>query len=185
MHKGGTQTPDTVLALAERMRGYGIVPEFSFVLGSPTAMIDDALELDFDHIRTVKAVNPDAEIIIYVYSPVAFDEADIYRSAQAHTFRYPERLTDWLLPEWQLHDLRKTPVAPWLKRKHIRRIKDFERVLNARYPTRSDLKLTWAQRAALRALGTWRYRLRFYSVPYEIAAVQRLFRYRQPEIEGF
>jgi hypothetical protein len=167
------------------MRQYGVIPEFSFVLGSPTESIDDALEHDFAYIRSVKAVNPDAEIILYVYSPVAFDGADIYRSAQAHSFAYPRQLTDWLLPEWQLHDLRKTPVAPWLTRSHIRRIRNFERVVNARYPTRSDLKLTRRQRATLTALGGWRYRFGVYGLPLEIALAQRLFRYRQPEIEGF
>jgi len=185
MHKGGTQTPDTVLALAARMHGYGIVPEFSFVLGSPSDQIDGALEHDFAFIRAVKRINPESEIILYVYSPVFFDEAEIFRSARAHTFAYPTTLTDWLLPGWQAHDLRKTPVAPWLKWKHLVRIRNFERVLNARYPTRSDLKLSGFQRGVFRTIGSWRYALGVYGLPYEIAALQRLFRYRQPEIEGF
>lgn len=185
MHKGGTQTPDTVLALAERMGRYGIIPEFSFVLGSPSDRIDDAIDHDLSFIRTVKRVNPDAEIILYVYSPVFFDEAEIFRSARAHAFAYPSTLNDWLKPEWRAHDLRKTPVAPWLEQKHLARIRNFERVLNARYPTRSDLKLGRVRRGVLRAIGAWRYAVGFYGFPYEIAAMQRLFRYRQPEIEGF
>jgi hypothetical protein len=53
------------------------------------------------------------------------------------------------------------------------------------YPTCSDLKLTRVQRSILTGMGTWRYRLGVYGMPYELAVAQRLFRYRQPEIEGF
>jgi radical SAM superfamily enzyme YgiQ (UPF0313 family) len=185
MEKGGTQTPDTVLDLAGRMKGYGIVPEFSFVLGSPTATVEEDLEKDIHYIKKIKEINPESEIIIYVYSPVHFEEADLFHSAQTHGFSYPKTLDEWLLPAWQLHDLRKNPVTPWLTPRVLSRIKDFERVLHARYPTNADLKLRTAQRTILRFLGTWRYKLSVYIAPYEIAAAQRLFRYRQPEIEGF
>ncbi len=185
MAKGGTQSPDTVLALAEKMKSFRIVPEFSFVLGSPTNTIDEDLESDIRYIKLIKRINPESEIIIYVYSPVHFEEADLYRSAQAHKFSYPASLDDWLLPEWQLHDLRKNPVTPWLTPAHVRRMKNFERVLNARYPTNADLQLSRVQRIILRLLGSWRYRLSRYENPLEIRIAQRLFRYRQPEVEGF
>ena len=35
MNKGGTASTDKTLFIAEKMRGYSIVPEFSFVLGNP------------------------------------------------------------------------------------------------------------------------------------------------------
>ena len=63
---------------------------------------------------------------------------------------------------------------------------NFERVLNARFPTISDIKLKGWQTAVLKTLGTWRYKLGFYEAPWEIRLVaNRLFHYRQPEIEGF
>jgi hypothetical protein len=185
MEKGGTQTPETVLTLAAKMRTYGIVPEFSFVLGSPTPTVEQDIEDDIRFIRKVKAVNPETEIIIYVYSPVHFEDADLFSLAQTHRFAYPTSLDDWLLPEWQMHDLRKNPVIPWLTRKDIDRIRNFERVLNARHPTLSDLKLGQIGRRVLKLLGTWRYRLSLYAFPYEIALAQKMLRYRQPEIEGF
>jgi hypothetical protein len=185
MDKGGTQTPDTVLSLAQLMRAYGIVPEFSFVLGTPTANVDADLDRDFRYIRRIKKINPDSEIILYVYSPVHFEQADLFKAAQAHTFAYPTKLDDWLLPQWQLHDLRKNPVTPWLTPRHITRIKNFERVLNARFPTNSDLKLTAVHRKLLKALGSWRYALSLFGASYEVALALRLLRYRQPEIEGF
>jgi anaerobic magnesium-protoporphyrin IX monomethyl ester cyclase len=185
MNKGGTQTPDTVLALAGRMKSYDIVPEFSFVLGSPTNSIDEDLERDFRYIRKIKEINAQSEIVLYTYSPVHFKEAELFDASKNLGFQFPQNLDDWLLPQWQLHDLRKNPATPWLTPRNLRRIKNFERVLNAYSPTNSDLKLTLFHRKLLHFLGSWRYRLKIYFAPYELALMQRLFRYRQPEIEGF
>lgn len=185
MEKGGTQTPATVMDLAAKMKDFGIIPEFSFVLGSPTSTVRDDIERDIRFIRRLKTVNPDGEIVIYTYSPVHFDAAELFAAATANAFAYPRTLDDWLLPRWRLHDLRKNPVTPWLRSKDIDRIRNFERVLNACYPTRSDLKLTRTRTRILNLLGSWRYSFSLYAAPYEIAAAQRLFRYRQPEIEGF
>ncbi|HMK37792.1 MAG TPA: radical SAM protein [Bacteroidota bacterium] len=185
MAKGGTQTPGTILDLAERMKSFGIVPEFSFVLGSPTPTVGEDIEGDIRFIRRIKKVNPETEIIIYIYSPVQFDDADLFNAARAHKFAYPEKLDDWLLPEWQAHDLKKNPVTPWLRTADIRRIRNFERVLNARFPTLSDLNLTTARRLILRLAGSARYALSIYQLPYEIALLQKAFRYRQPDREGF
>jgi hypothetical protein len=71
-----------------------------------------------------------------------------------------------------------------LKPQHYRRFRDFERVLNGYYPTVTDLKLTDQGRSMMRLLAAWRYKLSCYAFPIEIRLIQRLFRYRQPEIEG-
>jgi anaerobic magnesium-protoporphyrin IX monomethyl ester cyclase len=186
MDKGGTQTPDMVLALAERMKGFGIIPEFSFVLGAPSADVATDIERDIAYIRRIKAVNPATEIIIYVYSPVSFQDAPLFQKSREYGFTFPEKLTDWLKPEWSNFDLRRDPKTPWLKQRHVDRIMNFERVLNARYPTISDIRLKSWQVATLKILGSWRYFAQVYRAPYEIRFVaNRLFRYRQPEVEGF
>ena len=186
MDKGGTQTPEMVLDLARRMKGFGIVPEFSFVLGSPGVDVGRDIDRDIRYIRRIKEINPASEIIIYVYSPVSFDDAPLFKKAQEQGFEFPKNLTDWLDPAWAEFDLRKNPQTPWLKPEHIDRIMNFERVLNARFPTVSDIKLRSWQIAVLKTLGSWRYRTGFYGAPYEIRFVaNRLFKYRQPEIEGF
>jgi anaerobic magnesium-protoporphyrin IX monomethyl ester cyclase len=186
MDKGGTQTPDMVLSLARRMKSFGIIPEFSFVLGAPSDDVGRDIERDIEYIRRIKEVNPASEIIIYIYSPVSFEDAPLFRKAREQGFRFPEKLTDWLDPAWSNFDLRRDPRTPWLKKEHVDRIMDFERVLNARYPTVSDIRLKAWQVATLKALGSWRYSTRFYKAPYEIRFVaNRLFKYRQPEVEGF
>jgi hypothetical protein len=108
-----------------------------------------------------------------------------HRSAQSDN-QGTKQLVDWLDPVWQTFDLRKNPHTPWLAPRHVERIMNFERVLNARFPTISDIKLKRWQTTILKTLGVWRYKLGFYAAPWEIRFVaNRLFRYRQPEIEGF
>jgi hypothetical protein len=186
MEKGGTQTAAMVLDLAVRMKRFGIIPEFSFVLGSPSDNVSADIERDIRYIRRIKEMNPASEIIIYVYSPVSFDDAALLQRAKGFGFEFPKKLTNWLDEKWENFDLRKNPRTPWLQPSHVSRILDFERVLNARYPTISDIKLKPWQAAALRVLGSWRYFMKFYRAPWEIRFVaNRLFRYQQPETEGF
>jgi hypothetical protein len=74
---------------------------------------------------------------------------------------------------------------PWLNPALRRRVRDFERVLNAYYPTSTDARLTGRWRALLRGVSAWRYRARIYDFPLELRALQRLVRYQRPETSGF
>jgi hypothetical protein len=186
MDKGGKQTPDMVLELAARAKAFDIIPEFSFVLGTPSDDIDGQIDRDIRYIRRIKKINPKSEIVIYVFSPVFFDDADLLQKSREFGFAFPEQLEQWLEPQWTSFDMRKQPLTPWLKPRHFEQIFNFERVLNARFPTVSDVKLKAWQTGILKTLGAWRYQLGFYAAPWEIRLVaNRLFRYRQPEIEGF
>ena len=184
MNKGGTQTPDTVLRLAERLKRFNIIPEYSFVFGSPTENVDRDFNRNMSFIRIVKEINPRAEIVMYMYAPVVFEESELFQIAQQHGFQFPQTLDEWLDPKWHDFDLRKTPVIPWLKPRHYHKFKNFERVLNGYYPTITDYRLTAKRRTMLKAFASWRYKLSFYHLPFEIRTLQRLFRYRQPELEG-
>lgn len=67
----------------------------------------------------------------------------------------------------------------------VNHIKNFETVLNARFPTVSDTKLTRLQRRVMHNLAGIRYRLQFFHYPYELKVLQKFWlRYRQPELEG-
>lgn len=188
MDKGGTQSGEQILRFAGRMRRFNIIPEYSFVLGFPAPSEKEVLariDRDIAFIRRVKDVNPDTEIIIYVYSPVPVEGSELYERTKAAGFKFPERLTEWLDPAWEKFDLRKNPLTPWLTPAAVDRIKDFETVLNGRYPTVSDIKLTPFRRRMLRSLSAMRYRSQVYARPYELKVLQKLWKYRQPEIEGF
>ena len=68
MDKGGLQVGDT-LSLNRRARSFGVIPEFSFVLGNPADPEGD-IERSIGLIERLKADNPAAEIILYLYTPV-------------------------------------------------------------------------------------------------------------------
>ncbi len=185
MHKGGTQTAQTLIDLAAKCKQYGIVPEFSFVLGNPTDNVTRDIKNDLAFIKKIKQINPDTEIIIYTYSPVNFEDSEMSMAAKLKGFDYPKTLEEWISPKWQNFDLRKNPLTPWLKPHHFKMIRNFEKTLNACYPTKSDLKIKGWKRSLLKLLGGWRYRTSILSAPYEIMLAQKLLKYRQPEIEGF
>lgn len=183
MNKGGSASPGLTLELAARMKRYGIVPEFSFVLGLPPDGERDAMET-FEFIRRVKAVNPAVEVILYTYTPTP-GESSLFETATANGFAFPQTLDEWASDDWRKAMLRRGDLMPWMAGGLRTRVRNFERVLNAFYPTVTDRRLTPARRLLLRALSGWRYALRVYSAPYELQMLQRLIRYQRPETTGF
>lgn len=188
MDKGGKQSGEQIRRFAARMKQFDIIPEYSFVLGMPAdspRQVWAQIEEDIAFIKTIKAINPDTEIIIYVYSPVPTEGSELYERITRAGFRFPEKLDDWLSPQWESFDLRRNPLTPWLTPAMVNRIRNFETVLNARFPTVSDTKLTRLQRRAMQTVAGLRYRFNFFYFPYEIKILQKFWlRYRQPEWEG-
>ena len=119
MDKGGTQTGQQIQAFAARMKKFDIIPEYSFVLGIPPSRGTDSeeevvrqIDEDIAFIRKIKEINPDTEIIIYVYSPVPTEGSELFNSVKAQGFSFPSTLEDWISPEWENFDLRKIPSHP-------------------------------------------------------------------------
>ncbi|HTL81742.1 MAG TPA: radical SAM protein [Bacteroidia bacterium] len=188
MDKGGTQTGEQILRFADRMKKFGIIPEYSFVLGTPADSADESrkqIEDDIAFIRKVKEVNPETEIIIYTYSPVPTEGSALFEQVKATGFHFPEKLEDWISPAWENFDLRKNPLTPWLDPAMINRIRNFETVLNGYYPTVSDVRFSPAKKSFSRLYSALRYKSGFYSFPIGIKAMQKIWKYRQPEKEGF
>lgn len=183
MNKGGKTGPAATLELARRMKAYGVVPEFSFVLGNPPDPAAD-IEETIGFIRKVKAVNPATEVILYMYTPVPQD-GTLYDEARHLGFRFPDSLDGWLNGDWGEFSLRRDPHNPWLNPGLQRRVREFERVLNAYYPTTTDTSLRGIKRTVLRALGGWRYFTGVYRFPLELRVFHRLFSYQRPETAGF
>lgn len=184
MNKGGKSSTALTLALVERMKHYGIVPELSFVLGSPPEPRAD-IEATIAFIRKIKQVNPAAELVLYIYTPVPQEGSILLDEATRLGFRFPETLDQWASDEWARFALRRDPGTPWFRDGVRRRVRNFESVINAYYPTVTDTRLNGHYRHLLRGLSGWRYRLAFYDWPYELKALQRLIHYRRPETTGF
>jgi hypothetical protein len=183
MNKGGKASAALAIELARRMRSFGVVPEYSFVLGSPP---DPEADLDqtFSFIRAIKRVNPATEIILYTYTPVPM-ESGMLADAARQGFAFPAVLDEWTSEAWQKFSLRRGDGVPWVDQRVRRRVRDFERVLNAYYPTTTDPRLTKLRRLLLRAASAWRYGLEMYRAPIELRALHRLVRYQRPETTGF
>ena len=188
MDKGGTQTAAQIREFAARLNKFGIVPEYSFVLGMPGESEEKVMaqiDSDIKFIKEIKVLNPDTEIIIYLYSPVPSEGSELFEQITKAGFEFPAHLEDWLNPSWENFDLRKNPLTPWLTPAMIDKIRNFEVVLNGYHPTKSDFRIQGVKKALMRGVSKWRYQTGFYHYPYEIKAMHKLWKYRQPEIEGF
>lgn len=189
MDKGGRQSAEQIKRFAARMKHVDIIPEYSFVLGMPAETPQKVMELidaDIQYIKEIKQINPATEIIIYIYSPVPTEGSELFQRITAAGFSFPQKLEDWLSPQWLSFDLRKNPLTPWLTAEMVDKIRNFETVLNAHYPTKSDIKLSAIQRKVMSGLSAIRYKFNIFRFPYELKILQKFWlRYRQPEIEGF
>jgi anaerobic magnesium-protoporphyrin IX monomethyl ester cyclase len=190
--KKGARVEHT-LEVAARCREYGVIPEFSFILGGPEDP-EDQIEKTFDFVRKVKAINPDSEIILNVYSPTPQRDRKLMRSepSRAHlpmlsTYgptgpSMPSTPEEWAEPTWQNWVCQKD--APWLTPRLRRRVKDVARVLACRFPTVQDYSTSPFKKAVLRNLARWRYATRFYDRSYELAIARRLIQLRDPHTQS-
>ena len=104
---------------------------------------------------------------------------------RAPGFVFPTSLDGWLAPDWIRFDERRNPGTPWLTRRMVKKVQDFESVLHARWPSVSDRNLSPRKRSVLRAISAPRILLGRYDHPWEIRLLQKLWRYRRPEEMGF
>ncbi len=184
MDKGGRMSVAKTLEMVETMKRWDIVPELSFVLGNPPDPEAD-MRATLSLVKKVKRINPKTEIILYQYTPVPLD-GSFFDEARDTGFDFPESLEEWVSDEWREFSLRRDRrKLPWVERRQHSRLKNFERVLNAYYPTSTMPSLKGARRVMLRGLSSWRYWTGFHHAPYELALAQRLLRYQRPETTGF
>jgi anaerobic magnesium-protoporphyrin IX monomethyl ester cyclase len=174
-------TTEQTLELAARIRKFRIVPEFSFVVGSPEDPQRDTRET-IRFIRRIKRLNPDAEIIVQHYIPTPHPDG-MYGSVDAK-IQFPETPEEWASERWFNFTIRQDPRLPWLPGRVKRRIDNFELVINSRWPTVQDIHLPKWSRALLQFLSSWRYALEFYDAPFELAWAQKLVSLRKPRWES-
>lgn len=183
--------PDQTMAVVELCRRHGVIPELSFMVAPPHDT-EEETERTFDFIRALKRVNPQSEIVIYVYTPLPENsrhEKDRAKRPGTPLFDlhgepvvFPTTPEEWAQPRWV--DYTCHADAPWLDDKLRRRIHDFVTVLRCRYPTVQDLRSPpWAKRS-LSAIASWRYHFGKYDRPWELELANRLVRLRMPQVSG-
>jgi hypothetical protein len=67
----------------------------------------------------------------------------------------------------------------------IDKVKNFEVVLNGYYPTATDYRIKGVKKVIMRSVSSIRYATGVYKYPYDIKLMHKVWKYRQPEIEGF
>ena len=174
-------TSAQTLELAARIREFGIVPEFSFVVGNPADPERDTRDT-IRFIRRIKELNPDAEIIVQHYIPTPHPDG-MYGGVDGQ-IEFPRTPEEWASDRWYNFTVRKDPLLPWLPRGVKRRIDDFELVINSRWPTMQDIHLPRWGRVLLKSLSGWRYALGVYERPFELEWAQKLVALRKPRLES-
>ncbi|MDY1548468.1 B12-binding domain-containing radical SAM protein [Luteibacter sahnii] len=183
--------PDQTLEVAELCRRHGVIPELSFMVAPPENTEEETAQT-FEFIRELKKINPAAEIIVYVYTPLpetSRHEKDRgkrpstpLRDRHGQPVVFPTTPEAWTEKRWV--DYACHADAPWVSDDLRRRIRDFVTVLRCRYPTVQDMRSpAWAKRG-LSAMASWRYRRRRYDTPWELNLANRLVRLRLPQASG-
>jgi anaerobic magnesium-protoporphyrin IX monomethyl ester cyclase len=182
---------DQTLAVAELCARQGVIPELSFMVAPPNDP-EGETERTFEFIRHIKRINPRAEIIVYVYTPLpASSVPERMRSkvpqqlhdSHGRPIQFPTTPEEWTQRRWV--DYSCHADAPWVSDRLRRRIRDFGTVLGCRFPTVQDVKYSSWTKAPLRALASWRYRFRKYDRPWELNASRRLIRLVDPRATSF
>ncbi|NID15933.1 B12-binding domain-containing radical SAM protein [Luteibacter yeojuensis] len=183
--------PDQTLEVAELCRRNGVIPELSFMVAPPVNTEEETIHT-FEFIRELKKINPQSEIIVYIYTPLpesSKHEKDRGKRAsmplldlRGEPVEFPTSPEGWTEKRWV--DYACHADAPWLGDDLRRHIQDFVTVLRCRFPTVQDLRSPpWAKRG-LSAMAAWRYHRRRYDRPWELNLANRLVRLRLPQVSG-
>lgn len=185
----GTRS-DQTLAVVEKCRSHGVVPELSFMLAPPHDP-EGETERTFDFIRQIKRVHPGTEVMIYIYTPLPPSAPAAsargrprveLRDCNGNPVIYPTHVEDWAQPEWLDYWCHKD--APWLTPRLRQRILDFTTVLGCRFPTITDIRSPHWAKSALSAVASWRYRYRRYDRPWELELSKKFVRLWDPRVSS-
>jgi anaerobic magnesium-protoporphyrin IX monomethyl ester cyclase len=178
---------DQTLAVVDKCRSNGVIPELSFMLAPPHDP-EGATERTFEFIREIKRIYPRTEIMLYIYTPLPTSAHNTpsraprptapLLDAEGRPVVFPRSVDEWSRPQWVNYWCHTD--APWLNDRLRRRISDFNTVLGCRFPTITDIRSPPVGKAALRALASWRYRFQKYSHPWELDISQRIIRLHNP-----
>ena len=140
MNKGGKSSAALTLELARAHAQLRHRPRVLVRARLPAGSRARTSRTTFDFIRRIKQINPATEIVLYTYTPVPLD-GSLYTEAKRLGFAFPETLEEWASPEWEQLSMRRGDDIPWMDRSTgsiRRRVRNFERVVNAFYPTVTD-----------------------------------------------
>jgi anaerobic magnesium-protoporphyrin IX monomethyl ester cyclase len=178
---------DQTLAVVEKCRAHGVVPELSFMLAPPEDP-EGETERTFEFIRLIKRLHPATEIMLYIYTPLppspiktglrGSRPVKALHDHRGRPVQYPTTADEWAEPQWLDYWCHRD--APWLGERLRQRILDFTTVLGSRFPTIIDNRSPRWAKSALSTVASWRYRHQRYGRPWELALSQKLLRLTDP-----
>lgn len=174
-------TIEQTLEVAQRSRAYGIIPEFSFVLGDPEDPEDD-INTTLAFVRKLKTINPECEIILQFYTPTpqrrgTYGDVDPLAGT-------PQTLDDWVDPAWLGWMTHEDPEQ-WLTRKLKARVDNFELILRSRFPSLHDTTTSRWGRVLAQALAKRRWDSGRYDNPHLLKGVRRYARFPRPDRQAY
>lgn len=189
--KKGTKVEHT-LEVARRCREYGVIPEFSFILGGPEDP-EGEIEKTFAFVKRIKRVHPECEVILYFYSPTPqrAPEADCAANETRMPVlanygedgpSLPTTPEEWTQPRWVNYVCHQD--APWLSAQTRCRVRDFANILACRFPTVQDYHTPAWGKTLLRSAAAWRYASGRYANPWELDRLRSVIPLREPQKES-
>jgi radical SAM superfamily enzyme YgiQ (UPF0313 family) len=144
-------------------------------------------ERTFDFIRQVKKINPQSEIIVYVYTPLPAESVPDaqrlklapLRDATGAPLVFPTTAEQWTERRWV--DYACHADAPWVSERLRQRIRDFNTVLGCRFPTVTDVRSPTFAKRTLALMSAWRYRFQRYDRPWELDLTRQLIALHDPK----
>jgi anaerobic magnesium-protoporphyrin IX monomethyl ester cyclase len=182
-------TSNQTLEVADLCRHQGVIPELSFMVAPPVDT-ESETERTFEFIREIKRVNPDSEVIVYIYTPLPAQSLPANSRARAsvaplfdlagNPLQFPATPEEWTEKRWV--DYSCHADAPWLTDQLRKRIKNFVTVLGCRFPTVQDVAAPAWTKMTLKAMASWRYRFCRYDRPWELTLSKKLIRLADPKV---
>ncbi len=182
MDKGGV-TIEKTKEIAARCKEYNIQSEFSFVMGANPTRTEEDIDATIQLMYELERINPKSQMHPFIYTPVPF--GTIYDQAVEGGLRYPNSLDEWEQHEWQQYTLRQNPHTPWLTRRLYNKIVNFRAVHQCYFPKTNDRIIARWKLSLIKALSSWRYKLRFFTGAVESRLLLRLFINRASANESF
>jgi hypothetical protein len=182
---------DQTLAVVEKCRRNGVIPELSFMLAPPQDP-EGETERTFEFIRVIKRLHPATEIMLYIYTPLpprihgggplSTRPTQPLHDCGGNPVTFPSTADEWAESQWVSYWCHQD--APWVSPRLRRRILDFTTVLGCRFPTITDVRSPGWGKAALKGLAAWRYRFERYDRPWELNLSRQFIRLWDPRVSG-
>ncbi len=102
-------TVSDILRSAEKCKKFGIVPEYSFMVGFPGETYGDVY-MTIRVMEKLREINPESHLSLFIYTP--YPGTPLYEFSLKHGLREPRSLEEWAFFSYDV------AVSPWLTKEY-------------------------------------------------------------------